>query len=56
MYNLGIPSTLKSWIDQVARAGITDVEFVYAEGLNMSDDTRSNALSSAHAELARIAA
>lgn len=87
MYNFGIPSTLKSWIDRIARAGITfryteqgpvgllenkkvfvmaarggiyagtdndtqtpylktffnfigldDVEFAYAEGLNMGDE------------------
>jgi len=105
MYNLGIPSTLKSWIDQVARAGITfrytekgpqgllsgkkvyvfatrggvyagsafdtqtgyiknifafigitDVEFVYAEGLNMGDEARSKALAGANDELDRIAA
>ncbi|WP_169543969.1 FMN-dependent NADH-azoreductase [Sneathiella aquimaris] len=90
MYNFSIPSTLKSWIDYVARAGITfryteagsegllkgkkvyavvtsggyyketdkdsvtpflktifnflgldDVEFIHAEGLNISDETRA---------------
>lgn len=105
MYNLGIPSTLKAWIDHVARAGvtfrytatgpqgllagkkayvfatrggryagtafdtqtdfvrnflgfigITDVEFVYAEGLNMGDESRTGSLTAAHSELARIAA
>lgn len=105
MYNLGIPSTLKAWIDHVARAGVTfrytangpqgllsgkkayvfatrggryagtafdtqtdfvrnflgfigiaDVEFVYAEGLNMGDESRSSSLSAAHSELTRIAA
>jgi len=29
LYNLGIPSTLKSWIDHITRSGIT---FSYAEG------------------------
>ncbi|MDX1802767.1 MAG: FMN-dependent NADH-azoreductase [Alcanivorax sp.] len=100
MYNFGIPSQLKSWIDHVARAGITfrytengpqgllddkpvtvvaargglyagtpndtvtpyiklffgfvgitSVNFVYAEGLNMGDDTREKALSEARAAL-----
>ena len=36
--------------------GITDVEFVYAEGLNMGDDSRSSSLAAAQSELARIAA
>lgn len=29
LYNFGIPSTLKSWIDHIARAGVT---FSYTEG------------------------
>ncbi len=29
LYNFGIPSTLKSWIDHIARAGVT---FSYADG------------------------
>lgn len=105
MYNLGVPSMLKSWFDHVARAGITfrytetgpkglladkkvyvfatrggryagtpfdtqtdyvrnflgfigiaDVEFVYAEGLNMGEESKTASLASAHAELVRIAA
>ena len=105
LYNLGGPSMLKSWIDHVARAGVTfrytengpqgllfgkqayvfatrggldagtafdtqtdfvrnvlgfigirDVEFVYAEGLNMGEESKATALQAAHAELARIAA
>lgn len=105
MYNLGVPSMLKSWFDHIARAGITfrytangpqglltgkkayvfatrggryagtafdtqtdyvrnflgfigisEVEFVYAEGLNMGDDSRSSSLAAAQSELARIAA
>ena len=101
MYNFGIPSQLKSWIDHVARAGITfrytengpqgllddkpvtvlaargglyagtendtvtpyiklffgfigmtDVNFVYAEGLNMGDETKEKAMSEAQATLA----
>ncbi len=105
LYNLGVPSMLKSWIDHIARAGITfrytengpqgllagkqayvfatrggryagtafdtqtgfvrnvlgfigirDVEFVYAEGLNMGEESKATALQAAHAELARIAA
>jgi FMN-dependent NADH-azoreductase len=96
MYNFGVPSQLKAWIDHVARAGvtfryteqgpiglltgkkayalatrggmyagtpadtqtnylrdflafigITDVEFVYAEGLAMGDVAKTEALSSA---------
>lgn len=30
LYNFGIPSTLKSWIDHIARAGVT---FSYADGM-----------------------
>ncbi len=105
MYNLGVPSMLKAWIDHVARAGVTfrytasgpqgllsgkkayvfatrggryagtafdtqtdfmrnflgfigiaEVEFVYAEGLNMGDENKTAGLVAAHAELARIAA
>ena len=100
MYNFGIPSQLKSWIDHVARAGITfrytengpegllndkpvtvvaargglyagtendtvtpyirlffgfvgitDVSFVYAEGLNMGDESKEKAMSEARAAL-----
>lgn len=35
--------------------GITDVEFIYAEGLAMGPDAEARALSSARAEIARIA-
>ena len=35
--------------------GITDVEFVYAEGLNMGEDPKAVALRSAHSELANKA-
>ena len=105
MYNFGIPSQLKAWIDHVARAGvtfkytetgpvgllenkkvyvlaarggmykgtpkdtqtqyikdflsfigITDIEFVYAEGLNMGDKSRDAALDAAQGEIARLAA
>lgn len=105
MYNLGIPSTLKAWIDHIARAGVTfrytangpeglltgkkayvfatrggryagtafdtqtdfvrnflgfigiaEVEFVYAEGLNMGEESKSAGLAGAHAELARMLA
>lgn len=101
MYNFGIPSQLKSWIDHVARAGITfrytengpqgliadkpvtvlaargglyagtendtvtpyiklffsfvgitSVEFVFAEGLNMGDDTKAKAMDEAKAVIA----
>lgn len=103
MYNFGIPSTLKAWIDHIARAGvtfrytengpeglikntkaivvatrgglyagtpldtqtdylknvlafvgITEVEFVYAEGLSMGEDQKANALSAATAKLAEL--
>lgn len=36
--------------------GIADVEFVYAEGLNMGEESKSLSLADAHAEVARIAA
>lgn len=101
MYNFGIPSQLKSWIDHVARAGITfhytengpqgliadkpvtvlaargglyagtendtvtpyiklffsfvgitSVEFVFAEGLNMGDDKKAKAMDEAKAVIA----
>ncbi len=104
MYNFGIPSTLKAYFDQIARAGvtfrytengpegllsgkkvyifatrggmyagtnldsqttyvrdflgfigITDVEFVYAEGLNMGEDTRNKALAEAKERLVELA-
>jgi FMN-dependent NADH-azoreductase len=100
MYNFGVPSQLKSWIDHIARAGetfkysekgpeglltgkkayvlavrgglyagspadtqtayvrlllgflgITDVEFVYAEGLAISAESREKALASARAKI-----
>ncbi|WP_256493317.1 FMN-dependent NADH-azoreductase [Endozoicomonas sp. SCSIO W0465] len=96
MYNFSLPSTLKSWFDFIARAGVTfkyteqgpvgllagkkayimaarggqyagtehdtqtalvrhflsfigiqDVEFVYAEGLNMGDDIKGQAINDA---------
>lgn len=36
--------------------GISEVEFVYAEGLNMGDDSRNSSLAAAQSEVARIAA
>ena len=36
--------------------GITDVEFVYAEGLSMGEESKYAGLNSAHAQLARIVA
>lgn len=105
MYNFGIPSTLKSWIDHVARAGetfrytadgpeglvgdrpvlvfaarggqyhgtpkdvqstyiemvlnfigIRDIQFIYAEGLNLGDAPRREALDNAFDEIDRLAA
>ena len=105
MYNFGIPSTLKAYIDHVARAGetfrytadgpvgllngkkayvfstrggvhvgtprdlqtdylrlilgfmgITDVEFVYAEGIAMGDEQRASALAKAETRINRLAA
>ena len=105
LYNFGIPSTLKSWIDHIARAGVTfrytetgpvglltgkkvyifaarggkyagtpldtqtnyirdffaflgmsDIEFVYAEGLAMGEEPKQAALTQAHRELERLAA
>jgi FMN-dependent NADH-azoreductase len=103
MYNLGIPSTLKAWIDRVARAGktfaytsegpaglvkgmqaylvfarggnyrgtpldtqtsyltsvlglmgIENTETIFAEGLNMGDDSRERSLASAMGEVSRL--
>jgi FMN-dependent NADH-azoreductase len=105
MYNFGIPSTLKAYFDQIARAGvtfrytesgpeglltgkkayifatrggqyagtaldtqtayvrdflsflgITDVEFIYAEGLNMGAEIKDKALAVAKLKLAALAA
>ena len=105
MYNLGIPSTLKAWIDRVTRPGktfrytaegpeglvngvrayvffarggvygntsldnqtghllavlglmgITDVETVYAEGLNMGDEARSSGFAEARSAISMLAA
>jgi FMN-dependent NADH-azoreductase len=105
MYNFGIPSQLKAWFDQVARAGatfryteqgpegllkgkktyvlstrggqyagterdsetahvrdflallgLTDVVFVYAEGLALGDATRLATLTEAQAKIQRLAA
>jgi len=105
MYNFGIPSTLKAYFDQIARAGVTfrytengpeglilgkkvyifatrggiyagtaldsqtnyvrdflkflgmtDVEFIYAEGLNKGDDTKHKTLASAKEKLLGLAA
>ena len=104
MYNFSIPSTLKAYFDQIARAGVTfrytengpegllsgkkvfifaarggqyagtaldtqttyvrdflkflgldDVEFVYAEGLNMGQSIRDQALADAKQRLAQLA-
>lgn len=105
MYNLGVPSMLKSYFDHIARAGITfrytengpkglvtdkkvfifatrggryagtsmdtqtdfvrnffafiginDIEFIYAEGLNMGETSKTESLAQAHASLSSIAA
>lgn len=105
LYNFGIPSTLKSWIDHIARAGVTfrytesgpiglltgkkvyvfatrggkyagtpldsqtnyirdffgflgmtDIEFVYAEGLAMGEEPKQIALAQAREQLERLAA
>lgn len=105
MYNFGIPSTLKSYFDHIARAGVTfrytangpegllsgkkayvfaargglyagtprdsqttyvsdflafvgisDVEFVYAEGLNMGEPRKQAALADARQRLHELAA
>ncbi|MBX3608734.1 MAG: NAD(P)H-dependent oxidoreductase [Hydrogenophaga sp.] len=100
LYNFGVPSTLKAWIDQVARAGVsfrytaqgpeglikgkrvyvittrgghyrdqphdtqtpyvrnvlgflgmTDLQFVHAEGLALGDDARRDSLQAAEAQI-----
>ena len=105
MYNFGIPSPLKAWIDHIARTGITfkynesgpvglvtgkkvyflaarggvhagserdiqsqylrfmfgflgmtDVEFVYAEGLNMGPESKSKAEATAYTRIAALTA
>lgn len=42
--------------DFLAFIGITEVEFVYAEGLNMGDESKAAALTAAHGKLAELAA
>ncbi|MCP3862231.1 MULTISPECIES: FMN-dependent NADH-azoreductase [Marisediminitalea] len=103
MYNLGVPSTFKAWIDRLARAGksfkytetgpvgliadkpvtvlaarggvyagtdydtqtpyirhifglmgITSVNFVYAEGLNMGEDAAEKAFSAANEKIIEL--
>jgi len=105
MYNFGVPSALKNWIDAIARAkvtfeytatgprglltgkkvyavltrgglyrgttndsqvpylrtvlgflGMTDVEFIYAEGLNMGPDAATAAIASARGEIEALLA
>ena len=105
MYNFAIPTTLKAWIDHIARAGrtfrytangpegllsgkkvyvfaarggmyagtprdsqttyvrdflgfigISDVEFVYAEGLNLGEPSKQTALAGARERLEQLAA
>jgi len=105
MYNFGIPSTLKAWIDHIARAGttfrytetgpvglltgkkvyvlaarggkyagtpldsqtdyiraffgflgMTDIEFIYAEGLSMGEEPKQAALAQAHQQMEQLAA
>lgn len=105
MYNFGIPSVLKAWIDRIARAGITfrytekgpqglldnkkvtilaarggmykgtefdtqsqylthffgfvgitDVQFVYAEGLNMGPDSADKAFKQANEKIIELTA
>lgn len=105
LYNFGVPSQLKAWIDHVARAGvtfrytangpeglvggrklyvfaarggkyfgtpadtqtgfvrtffnfigITDIEFVYAEGLSLGEEPKQLALREAAAQIDRLAA
>jgi len=105
MYNFGIPSTLKAYFDQIARAGVTfsytengpkglitdkkvyifatrggiyagtpldtqsqyvrdflgflgltDIEFIYAEGLNKGDATKEDALKAARQRIAELTA
>ena len=105
MYNFGVPSTLKSYFDHIARAGvtfrytangpegllsgkkayvfaarggryagtprdsqttyvrdflafigITDVEFIYAEGLNLGEPSKQEALADAHQRIEQLAA
>lgn len=56
MYNFGIPSTLKAYFDRVARAGITDVQFIYAEGLNINADSRAAAEAGARQQIRDLVA
>lgn len=105
MYNFGVPTQLKAWIDHIARAGVTfrytaqgpegllgdrkltviaargglhqgtdrdaqtafvttffnfigirDIDFVYAEGLNMGDERKAEAYAAAQQQIERLAA
>jgi FMN-dependent NADH-azoreductase len=53
--------TANDWQTQFVRhflgfVGITDVEFVYAEGLDLGEDSRNNSISAAQARVHRLAA
>jgi FMN-dependent NADH-azoreductase len=74
MYNFGIPVQLKSWLDAIARAGVTyrdtpndvqvpylnmilgflgmtDLNYVYAEGFAMGPEAAAKAISDAESQI-----
>jgi FMN-dependent NADH-azoreductase len=59
MYNFGVPSQLKAYLDHIARAGVTfkytDVQFVYAEGLAIGEAQKQAALEAAQRALRELA-
>jgi FMN-dependent NADH-azoreductase len=64
MYNFGIPSQLKAWIDCLASPGktffgfigISDAAFVRAEGVGLGPEQRRLALETALADVSALEA
>ncbi|MDY0765619.1 MULTISPECIES: FMN-dependent NADH-azoreductase [Serratia] len=69
MYNLNVPTQLKNWFDLVARArltfnytaaypvglmGIGEVQFIYAEGLDMKPHGLTQGLANAHQRIVAL--
>ena len=62
MYNFGIPSQLKAWIEEkyltavFSFFGITDIRFLRAEGVNLSPEARQQAIAAAERDIAQLIA
>jgi FMN-dependent NADH-azoreductase len=55
MYDFGVPSQLKAYFDHLARAGVTDVQFVHAEGLAIGEAQKAASLAAADRALRELA-